>query len=71
MKAKKRMDVHVCILSDKFVTVRYNNRDYNFEHTAWAGWVPTTLNHSGAKKNHPLGAWRELKRLHDPEIIVE
>lgn len=60
----------VCTMSDKFVAVEFQGRKYCFEHTAWAGWVPCTEAYQGVKRNHPIGAWAELKRIHDPDINI-
>ena len=68
---KKHYAVHLCTLSDKFVKVEFKNRTYHFEHTAWAGWVATTASGNGASRDHPFGAWQELKRCHDPGIILD
>ena len=60
----------LCTMSDKMAVVRFNNRNYHFEHTFASGWVPCTKGYQGTARNHPRGAWLELKRLHDPKIIV-
>jgi len=62
--------VHLCCLSDKFVGVEHGGRTYYFERTAWAGWVSCTKDGNGTSREHPRGAWLELKRQHAPDITV-
>lgn len=60
----------VCTMSDKIVSVEYKGKHYHFENTAWAGWVCCDKDYQGVTRNHPHGAWSELKRLHDPGILI-
>lgn len=63
--------MHLCSMTEKSVAVKYKGKIFHFDFVTMCGWIPVYADGSGStRKNHPKGAWEELKRLHDPKMKV-